>query len=81
MMLCWATFIAILGHMRPLGHRLDTPALNFEVGSSYSVPMDVPMATLQSGHPIADSSTHSISVLKRRENNNLVVIYFLLSLI
>ena len=24
--LCWATFIAILGHMRPAGHGLDTPA-------------------------------------------------------
>ena len=23
--LCWATFIAILGHMQPVGHRLDTP--------------------------------------------------------
>ena len=23
--LYWATFIAILGHMWPLGHRLDTP--------------------------------------------------------
>ena len=24
--LCWAAFIAILGHLRPMGHRLDTPA-------------------------------------------------------
>ena len=24
--LCWATFIAILGHTRPTGHRLDTLA-------------------------------------------------------
>ena len=23
--LCWATFIAILGRMRPMGHGLDTP--------------------------------------------------------
>ena len=27
MILCWATFIAILGHMQPMGHGLDTPAL------------------------------------------------------
>ena len=25
--LCWATFIALLGHMRPTGHGLDTPGL------------------------------------------------------
>ena len=24
----WATFIAILGHMQPMGRGLDTPALN-----------------------------------------------------
>ena len=24
--LCWSSFIAILGHMWPMGHRLDTPA-------------------------------------------------------
>ena len=23
--LCWASFIAFLGYMRPVGHRLDTP--------------------------------------------------------
>ena len=26
--LCWATFIAILGHMQPTGCRLDTPGLD-----------------------------------------------------
>ena len=25
MILCWATFIAILGQVWPVGHRLDTP--------------------------------------------------------
>ena len=31
MVLCWATFIAILGRMYPMGHRLDTPALEDEI--------------------------------------------------
>ena len=30
MILCWAAFMDILGHMGPVGHRLDTPeALNY----------------------------------------------------
>ena len=27
MILCWATFIAILGHMWPAGRGVDTPAV------------------------------------------------------
>ena len=27
MILCWAAFIANLGHLRPMGCRLDTPAI------------------------------------------------------
>ena len=25
MLLCWATFIAVLGHMWPVGHGVDSP--------------------------------------------------------
>ena len=27
MILCWATFIALLGHLQPMGYGLDTPVL------------------------------------------------------
>ena len=30
MILCWATFIAILGHMWPIGNTLDTPGLQYQ---------------------------------------------------
>ena len=32
--LCWATFIAIVSHMQPAGHRLDTPGGYTKVVSS-----------------------------------------------
>ena len=37
MILCWATFIAILGWMQPMGGRLDTPALKAPVKTSQNI--------------------------------------------
>ena len=35
--LCWAPFIATLGHMWPTGCGLDTPAMVFEIRSPTSI--------------------------------------------
>ena len=39
--LCWATFIAILGCTRPAGHRLDTPERNCPVSTTRIAPLQV----------------------------------------
>ena len=36
MILCWATFIVILGHMQPVGRRLDIP------GREWALKLDLP---------------------------------------
>ena len=35
MILCWAAFIAFLGHMRPGSHGWDTPGVAAETPSNY----------------------------------------------
>ena len=45
--MCWAVFIAILGHMWPVGGRLDTPARRLFLTLMFPFPLPSPLPTLK----------------------------------